>query len=293
MAIEFGFSMNAFRQYNLLEGIEILAENGYDGIEILLDEPHLYPSTANDEDIDRVLGALDEHGLAISNCNAFMLSAIERTELSREATYGRETEQFHHPSFIEPAIADRHNRIDHTKAALEIAAALGATHISIQPGGPVPEGMPRQQALELFVTGLQEVANTAERVDVDVLVEPEPLLLIETSDDFLALMDRIDSPRVGCNFDAGHFFCVDEDPTELIDTLSPYTGHYHLEDIPADRTHKHTQLGDGGMDIDEFLEAVEASDYDDFVTIELYPYEDTAMETVGRAMDYLEDHGWV
>lgn len=292
MAIDFAFSMNAFRQYDLLEGIEILAANGYDGIEILLDEPHLYPATADEEDVERVLNALDEHGLEISNCNAFMLSVIERTELSKQATYGRETEQFHHPSFIEPAIEDRHNRIDHTKAALKIAAALGAPHISLQPGGPVPEGMPRQQAFELFVTGLKEVAKTAENVGVDILVEPEPLLLIETSGEFLELMDRIDSPRVGCNFDAGHFFCVNEDPVELIDPLSSYTGHYHLEDIPADRTHEHTQLGDGGLDINGFLEAIEESDYEKFVTIELYPYEDTAAETVQTAIEYLEEHGW-
>jgi sugar phosphate isomerase/epimerase len=291
--MRFGFSMNAFRQYELREGIEAISEIGYDGIEILLDEPHLFPGTATDEDIEQVLTWLDEGDLEISNCNAFMLSAIEPSTESKAAEYNRDTEDFHHPSFVEPAAHDRRARIEHTKNALETAAALGAHSISIPPGGPVAKGISRDVALEAFLEGLREVAETAERVGVDVLVEPEPLLLIETSDDFLELMDRIDSPRVRCNFDAGHFYSVGEDPIELVETLGPYTPHYHIEDIPADRTHEHTQLGEGAMDIDGFLEAVEASGYDGFVTVELYPYGETAKETADEAMQYLEAHGWV
>jgi sugar phosphate isomerase/epimerase len=47
------------------------------------------------------------------------------------------------------------------------------------------------------------------------------------------------------------------------------------------------------MDIDGFLRAVEDSDYDDFVTIELYPYADSPEEAAAGAMGYLEEHGWV
>jgi sugar phosphate isomerase/epimerase len=290
--MQFGFSTNAFRSHGLEETLAALGEAGYDGVEILLDEPHLYPETTDEDDVERVRGLLDEHGLAVSNCNAFMLSAAERSARSREADYGRETEAFHHPSFVELDPADRRTRVEHTKAALRTAADVGAPHISIPPGGPVPEQTPDDEALDQFVDGLRAVLDTAEEVDVDVLVEPEPELLVETSAEFLELMDRVDSPRVGCNFDAGHLFCVGEDPAALVEDLAPYTPHYHLEDIPADRTHEHTQLGEGGMDIDGFLEAVEASGYEGFVTVELYPYGETAAETASEAMQYLREHGW-
>lgn len=284
--------MNAFKQYELQRGLDILGDIGYDGVEILLDEPHLFPGTATDSDVEQVRDWLAENDLTVANCNAFMLSAIERTDESKQAEYGRDTEGFQHPSFVEPAVEDRRNRIEHTKNALRTAAALGADSISLTPGGPIPNGISSEQAMDWFVEGLQEVTDIAEEVNVDILVEPEPDLLIESSDEFLEFVDRIDSPRVGCNFDAGHFFCVGEDPVELIEKLTPYTSHYHLEDIPADRTHEHTQLGDGGMDINEFLTAIEGSDYDGFVTVELYPYEETAEETARDAMEYLEVHGW-
>jgi sugar phosphate isomerase/epimerase len=276
--MRFGFSTNAFRQYDLDEAIEVLGDVGYDGVELLFDQPHLYPPEASDEEIEAVRETLDANDIAISNCNAFMLTAIE---------------DFHHPSFVEEDESYRRRRIEYTLDSLDTAAALDAEHISIEPGGPVPEGRSRDWAMDTFEEGLREVLARAEEVGVDVLVEPEPDLLIETTDEFLELADRIDSPRMRCNFDAGHLFCVGEDPAAAIETLGPYSPHYHLEDIPADRTHEHTQLGEGGMDIDGFLETLEDTGYDGFVTIELYPYEETAEETARGAMRYLEEHGWV
>ena len=276
--MQFGFSTNAFREYGLLEAIDVLADAGYDGVELLFDEPHLYPPDADENDARAVREHLDGRGVEISNCNAFMLTAIE---------------DFHHPSYIEEDAEYRQRRIDYTREALRVADLLDAEYISIEPGGPLPDGRSHRWGMETFAQSLREVVPTAERLGVDLLVEPEPDLLIETTDQFLDFLDRVDSDAVGCNFDAGHLFCVGENPAEQVETLAPYTEHYHLEDIPADRSHEHTQLGDGAMDVDGFLQAVEDTGYDGFVTVELYPYEETAAETARGAMTYLEEHGWV
>lgn len=276
--MQFGFSANAFRDYGPVETIEILADEGYDGIELLFDQPHLYPPDTDEDDIERVLKTLEDNKVVVSNCNAFMLTAIEG---------------FHHPSYIEPNAEYRQQRIDYTREALHLADAFDVEYISIEPGGPLPDEKSQQWGMETFTQSLREVIPTAENLGVDLLVEPEPDLLIETTDQFLEFLNRVDSPVVGCNFDAGHLFCVGEDPAAAVDTLGEYAGHYHLEDIPQDRSHEHTQLGDGVMDINRFLEAVENSGYDDFVTVELYPYQETAEETARDAIRFLEEHGWV
>ncbi|NEU55484.1 sugar phosphate isomerase/epimerase [Halorussus sp. MSC15.2] len=275
--MDFGFSANAFRDYGPVETVEILADAGYDGVELLFDQPHLYPPETDEEDVAELRRALDDDDLAISNCNAFMLTAIEG---------------FHHPSYVEPDAEYRQKRIDYTREALHLADAFDAEYISIEPGGPIPDGKSREWAMETFVQSLNEVIPTAEELGVDLLVEPEPDLLIETTDQFLEFVDMVDSSAVGCNFDAGHLFCVGEDPAAAVETLGEYADHYHVEDIPADRSHEHTQLGAGAMDIDAFLEAVEASGYDGFVTVELYPYQETAEETARDAMSFLAEHGW-
>jgi sugar phosphate isomerase/epimerase len=291
--MNFGFSANAFREYNLEETIEVLGNAGYDGVEILLDEPHLSPETVDEAEIKRIKRMLRDHDLEIANCNAFMFSAGEVSDRVRESEYSRDTEYFHHPSFVEHNAEDRKMRLEHTQAALRTAADLGASCISIPPGGPVPLNRPDDEAMDDFVESLRTAAETAKTVGVNILVEPEPELLIETTEEFLEFAERIDYPRIQCNFDAGHLFCIGEEPVEAFDQLIEYVDHVHLEDIPANRSHEHTQLGDGEMPISDFLEALDSRGYDGFVTIELYPYEETAAETAREAMSYLEDGGWV
>ena len=275
--MKFGFSANAFREYTPVETIEIVADAGYDGIELLFDRPHLYPPDTDEETVERVQRTLADNDLAISNCNAFMLTAIEG---------------FHHPSYLEPDTDYRQRRIDYTKGALRTAAALDHDYISIEPGGPIPEKKSREWSLETFVESLEDVLPVAEEVGVDLHVEPEPDLLIETADEYLEFVDRIDHSQVRCNFDAGHLFSVGEDPVAAYEALADYVDHVHLDDIPEDRRHEHTQLGEGAMDIDGFLGALDDAGYEEFVTVELYPYEETAAETVEDAMAYLETHGW-
>ena len=291
--MNFGFSANAFREYSLEETIEVLGNTGYDGIEILLDEPHLSPETVDDARVEHTQRVLKDHDLEIANCNAFMFSAGEVSDRVRESEYSRNTEDFHHPAFVEHNAEDRKVRLEHTQAALRTAANLGAPCISIPPGGPVPLSRSDDKAMDDFVESLRTAAETAETVGVDILVEPEPELLIETTEEFLELAECIDHPRVQCNFDTGHLFCIGEEPVEAFDRLAEFVDHVHLEDIPDDRSHEHTQLGDGAMPIGNFLEALDSRGYDGFVTIELYPYEETAAETAREAMSYLEDGGWV
>lgn len=276
--MRFGFSTNAFREYDLAEAIHLIGEAGFDGVELLLDEPHLYPPTATADDVAAVRDALATADVEISNCNGFMLTAIE---------------DFHHPSFVEADADYRQRRVDYTRDAVETTADLGADYVSIEPGGPLPEGKSRAWGEDTFEAGLREILPTAAERGVEILVEPEPDLLIETSDQFESFVSRFDSPYVGCNFDAGHFYCVGEDPADLVEPLAPYTSHYHLEDIPADRSHQHTQLGDGAMDVNGFLSAVEDTGYDGWVTVELYPYESTAAETARESYEYLRREGWV
>jgi sugar phosphate isomerase/epimerase len=193
---------------------------------------------------------------------------------------------FHHPSWIEKDKHYRELRIRHTLNCIDLAAKLGVRTISTEPGGPV-NGMPRETALEIFMEGLSRVVPYAIEKGVVVLIEPEPGLLIETSDQFVSFIDQFGHKGMGLNFDVGHFYCVGEDPAAKIKELKNYIFHFHLEDIPESREHRHILLGEGGIDIPGVLNAIEAIGYQDFVTVELYPYQDSAPETARKARNYL------
>jgi len=261
--MQLAFSTNAYLKFSFPEAVKRLARIGYEGVEVMADVPHAWPACLLDEQKQAIRDSLAENHLAISNINAFMMNAISDPR-----------QKYWHPSWIEPDRHYRQIRIDHTKRALTLAKELGARCITTEPGGPVEPGASWQQALKLFVEMIKPVAEHAEKEGVLLLVEPEPDLLIETADQFLEFMQHIDSPALGLNFDIGHFYCVRDDPAATVPKMARYTRHYHLEDIAATRAHHHLVPGEGAIDFAATLRAIKASGYDDWITIELYPYVD-------------------
>ena len=271
-ALKFAFSSNAFLRHSLLDAIRIVAGCGYEGIEIMADVPHAYPLYLTAADVQDIRSALADHGLGVSNLNAFMHHADGDT---------------YHPSWIEQDPALRAKRVDYTLRCIDLAAALGAATISTEPGGPL-EGMSSEEGLTFYKEGLAAVETRAREAGVRILIEPEPGLLIERSDQFLALFEQLDPAVFGLNFDVGHFFCVAEDPAALVRRLAPVTHHFHLEDISASLVHHHLMLGEGAIDIGGVLETIRGTGYSGYVTVELYTYEHAAEEAARDAWNYLQ-----
>jgi len=272
--MEFAFSTNAFKRFSLKDTINILSEIGYNGIEILCDIPHAYPKNLTNSDINELKQMLSNLKISISNLNAFTLFAIGDT---------------HHPSWIENDIGSRKLRIDHTLDCIKLARKLGVSNISTEPGGPVnSQGLSENELLRIFENGINEVLKTAEDENVTVLVEPEPGLLIENSEQFIKFIKNFDSKHIGLNFDIGHFFCVGEDPSQVIYKLSEYVRHVHLEDIAADRTHHHLMLGEGAIDIESVFKSLKDIGYEGFTTIELYPYQECPINAAKNAMKFIK-----
>ncbi len=272
--MEFAFSTNAFKKFSLNDTINILSKIGYNGIEILCDIPHAYPKNLTNSDINELKLLLSKLKISISNLNAFTLFAIGDT---------------HHPSWIENDIESRKMRIDHTLDCIKLARKLGVSNISTEPGGPVnSQGLSENELLRIFENGINEVLKTAEDENVTVLVEPEPGLLIENSEQFIKFIKNFDSKHIGLNFDIGHFFCVGEDPSQVIYKLSEYVRHVHLEDIAADRTHHHLMLGEGAIDIESVFKSLKDIGYEGFTTIELYPYQECPINAAKNAMKFIK-----
>ncbi len=274
MTIKLAFSTNAFKRFSLEDAIRSIASCGYTGVEILGDVPHAYPPSFDDHKVASTRKLLSELGLAISNLNAFTLYAIG---------------DVHHPSWIEPEEGRRNQRLEHTLNCIALAKKLGIKHLSTEPGGPISNPEISRSTLErLFLNNLQVAEKMAEKEDIRILIEPEPSLLIESSSQFLKFIRDIPSEFIGLNFDIGHFYCVREDPADLVFKLAEHTTHFHLEDINASREHNHLIPGLGAIDFREIFRAIDQTGYNGFVTVELYPYQDNPEYAAKSAFDYLK-----
>ncbi|AMV36178.1 sugar phosphate isomerase/epimerase family protein [Planctomyces sp. SH-PL62] len=275
--MKLAFSSNAYLKHPFDETAARIAAVGYDGLELLADVPHAWPAGLLEGPKRAIREAMRANGLAFSNINAFMMNAV-----------ADHRQPYWHPSFLEPDEAYRRVRIDHTRRALDLCAELGAPHITTEPGGPIPSGMSRAQAVDLFVETLKPLAEHAERLGVLLLIEPEPELLLETTDQYIEIHERVGSLALGLNFDVGHAYCMSEDLPRAIAALAPLTRHYHLEDIAATRVHHHMIPGDGVIDFAEVVDAIKRTGYDGWLTVELYPFQDDPDVAAKRAYDVLK-----
>ena len=271
--MKLAFSTNAFKKVSFEESLRQIADAGYQGVEIMADVPHAYPPQMSRRRLRGAVGLLKALRLGVSNVNAFTFFALGDT---------------YHPSWIDSSPKVRAQRVEHTENCVRLAHDLGCGHLSTEPGGPLPSGVSREQAMEWFRLGLQMVYPLARELGVTILIEPEPDLLLETSDDFLEFIGTVPHGQVGLNFDVGHFFCVGEDPAAAAHALAPWIRHVHIEDIGADRAHRHLVPGRGAIDLGGVLTALRDVGYDDWITVELYPYESTARQVADEALGFLE-----
>ena len=266
-----GYSTNAFVKFSLFEAVEKIGRLGFRGVEIMCDRPHLYPPDYGEENLTRLKALIDDQGLKVTNLNSFTLFAVGDTYL---------------PSWIEPQEERREIRIQHTLQCLKVADFFGCKNISVPPGGPVGE-ISREKAMTLFHLGLERVAPLAQELDIKILVEPEPDLLMENTREFKEFIVDIKSPAIGVNFDIGHFFCAGEDPSEAFEELFEWIGHVHLEDIASNRAHNHLILGRGAIQFQEVFKTMINLGYEGDISLELYPYVDTPEEAGRESLEYL------
>ncbi len=273
--IRLAFSSNAFKKNTLEEAINSVATIGYRGVEVMADIPHALPANLNAVERRTVRQQIETAGMQASNVNAFTLFACGDT---------------YHPTWIEDDAKLRETRVQHTIGAIELAAALGAATVSLQPGGPlIGTTLSRDEAGERFAEGLSRVVPAARQHNVILAVEPEPGLFIETAAEYLEFKNRFfpDEPMVRMNCDIGHLFCVEDDPATIIRSLPEHIAHIHLEDIGKNRVHQHLTPGRGVIDFPAVFAAIEDVGYTGWTTVELYPYETTAAGVAQRAFEHL------
>lgn len=277
--MKFAYSTSIYRLRPLSEAIEGIARGGFCAIELIAERPHAHPEDMTALQVATLGQVLEKKKLKICNLNGCGAS-----------TSG----DVRSPSWIEEDWELRERRIRYTLDCMRMAAAMGIPYVSTEAAGVIPHTMNRTDASRLFVANLHRILPLAKKLGVQLLLQPEPGLLLEDSKQTLEFLKEMGfHATLGINFDAGHFFCAGEDPCDAWEKLKSRVFHVHLEDIPASREHRHTQLGEGAMDIPGFLQCVEKSGYEGYVTVKLDAYEQCPDDMVTASAEYLRREGFM
>lgn len=270
MNLSFGYNTNGFAHHKLEEALEVIADCGYHGVALTLDNYHCNPFTSEPADLLRLGQVLDKLRL--------------RVVIETGARYLLNPQRKHHPTLV--STEGRQIRLEFLRRAVDIAAELNAECVSFWSGVPEP-GVPEHQSWDWLVTGCLQLAEHAKRRGIQLAFEPEPGMLVDDMAKFEVLKKHLTSARFGLTLDIGHVFCTETTPLrQVYGKFATLIRNIHLEDI-RDRKHEHLMFGEGELDFPAILKALADNKYTGLINVELSRDSHRAPEVCRRSMEFL------
>jgi L-ribulose-5-phosphate 3-epimerase len=268
-----GYVTNGFAHHSLPATIELLAGIGYQSVAITLDHNALNPYG------ERFERELAETANLLARYNL-------RSVVETGARFLLNPAIKHEPTLVSHREEDRLRRIDFLKRSIDVAAMLGSDCVSLW-SGIVHHAVGRDAAMADLASGLGRILDYADRRSVNVGFEPEPEMLIDTTDSFAELLDHVDSPRLKLTLDVGHLHCLGETPIPaVIRHWGKRIANVHIEDMRRG-VHDHLMFGEGEMDFPPIIAALAEIGYDGGVHVELSRHSHDAPRVSQRAFDFL------
>ena len=114
---------------------------------------------------------------------------------------------------------------------------------------------------------VDDIADLCEQYDLRFGIENHWQESFELPDDLLPVLARL-SPRVGVNFDTGHFASAGCDPLEAYHALQSRLVHVHLKDVLEPGSHTNVPFGRGSARIADVVLELRASQYGGYLCLE-------------------------
>lgn len=272
MSLRFGYGTNGFAGHRFEDVVAVLADLGYHGVALTLDQPHLDPFAPDlARRTDAVRRRLESRGLAVV--------------VETGARYVMNPWHKHEPTLVSDS--DRDRRIEYLRRAVRIAEGLGAEAVSFW-SGTLPEGVSAQQGWGRLISGVTEVLDEAERRDVRCAFEPEPGMFVDTLAGVAELRRRLGHPsRLSVTLDIGHCVCNEPaPPQDCVHQVGHLLGNVQADDMRPG-VHEHLEFGDGDVDLPATLGALLDVDYRGLVSVELPRHSHAAPAVAARSLKAL------
>lgn len=196
------------------------------------------------------------------------------------------------PDFTNPDSAFRENEIRKQKEWIDMTAKLGGSYCRVL-SGQRREGLEEEEGLTLAADSIKACLPYAKERGITLILEnhykddfwtyPE---FAQKADVFCKLVDRIDHPNFGVNYDPSNTYIAGEDPLDLLKRVSDrvvtmhasdrYLAEGTLEDLRREeggsigyaRRLRHGEIGKGLNDYDAIFKELKRVGFDGWISIE-------------------------
>jgi len=196
------------------------------------------------------------------------------------------------PDFTHPDPGERARQVARQEAAIDLAVRLGTRFCRTLSGQARP-GLTRAEGIARTVDGLRRSLDHAERRDVVLCLEnhykdgtwqyPE---FAQPEDVFLEILDAVDSPRLGVQYDPSNAIVGGYDPIRFLERVLPRVVTMHasdrslvpgatLEDLRerdgatgySDKL-RHGEIGKGLIDYDAIFRILAGAGFTGWISVE-------------------------
>ena len=245
--MKFSFMSFSCPKANLGELLSLTKQYGYDGIEPRIEAGHAHG-------IEMDTGAEARHEIRRK-------AADSGIPLCCVATSRR---------YADPGIVKQ--EVEDTLRCIDLAADVGSPRLRVF-GGGIPEGVSRQEAIDLVSSSLRAVANHAGQRGVTVCME--------THDDWcnpdhvVQVMRLVDHPAIAVNWDVMHPVRVAKwTVDQAFQVLKPWIKHLHVHDgAEAEDRVELKPMGEGDIDTRRAMELLQSISYEGYLSGEWIGWE--------------------
>lgn len=196
------------------------------------------------------------------------------------------------PDFTHADRYFRHKEVEKQKRWITMISALGGRFCRVLSGQKRPE-LSMEQGLDFTVECIKDCLPHAVECGVTLVIEnhykddfwkyPE---FAQKMDVFCALIDRIDHPNFGVNYDPSNAYLAGDDPIALLNVVAPrvktmhasdrFLKHGTLEDLRKEENNaegyakrlSHGEVGKGLNDYDQIFSILKSYGFDGWISIE-------------------------
>lgn len=158
------------------------------------------------------------------------------------------------------------NTVTHLPFEIDFPRITDRPHVQVF-SVDLPAGLDWDRNWEQYVAALRECADYAGAAGVAYSLEPHPYRYGANVEGLLRLLEAVDSPALGVNFDPSHLFPVGEIPHVALYRLAGRVLHCHFSDNDGE-TNVHWRPGKGKIDWRSVFQALKDTGFDGVVSLE-------------------------
>ena len=246
------------------KAIERIAATGFRATELMAWNYDALDNYYTTENIEMLKGQLSSNGLEMSQ---FMM--IDNNLSSGDAKVrALSVEKFKKGIDITVAFgAPNLNTVTHYPFAIEMPRITDRPHVQVFTAD-IPSGLDWRQNWNDYIAAIKEIVGYAESQGVTFSIEPHPFRYGGNTEALLRIIDAVDSPALGVNFDPSHLFPAAEIIHAAVYRLEGRIVHCHFSDNDG-LTNVHWRPGKGKIDWEKTMVALKDTGFDGTISLEL------------------------